>query len=182
MCLSNCLVPYIPSSVLESQVPDENLGPQLCSHARPERKEAIGTKWPLATCQPHQLPYSLSTRSPSECFCPAKRPPATPPLLPDPAPDPDPTPTPTPTRPRPSALPPSLLWLGKRKVGTRLPQSTQTSHRRLISQIAMSFFSQCSLHLSNAPQHTPSTNEYVGEGLLHSLGSRNCGCLALRKR
>lgn len=56
-----------------------------------------------------------------------------------------------------------------------IKQSTQTSCIRMISQIADAPSFIC-------PSPTPPANECVGgEGLLDSLGSRNCGCLALRQ-
>lgn len=61
-----------------------HLGPQLCSHARPERRGPGGPSSPwkfvhLICCL---LPLFQSPGSPSECFCPAKRPCTTPPLPP----------------------------------------------------------------------------------------------------
>lgn len=100
----------------------ENLGPQPSSHARPERKEVIDTKWPLAACQPHQLPYSPSTGSPSECFCLAERAPATPLLLPKGE-------IPAPAR---TPVPPFTLARKEESGNMATKQSTQTSHIRLI--------------------------------------------------
>lgn len=147
-----------------------HLGPQLCSHARPERRGPGGPSGPwkfvhLICCL---LPISVSWLS-LRVFLSSQE------TLH--------SSTTAAQRRNPSPPPPKVDTL-LRKVGTWLRSSLprQTSHIRFISQFAMSPSRHVlpSICPSSAPSPPPRrANKYVGEGLLDLLRIRNCACLAL---